>query len=484
MLYPERIAHVVKTVKRAVFKTIRRQILMSNGIKGGIDGVSRGCVNGWLAPLERVYVRAGNQTLGSFLPNAPRPDVVAAGICADPLVGIAYRIDGEMLQNHEAIGFFVKRNDKWIALPGSPVNLSECRSNARGLAGLLASPPFVITSAERCGDSLCITGLLIPKTRSGPLNLELRVNGEPFGQIDWSEPRQDRKDYFWFLGPLGRCQFNATVAGAQLNGVSALRLEAVDAETGQPVNPYQFHEIPLEPMPANLPDAKAQMRVLGWADDLLFWTTGRDHMRAIVELVAKYRGHVNWRSSCMLDWGCGCGRISRQFMEDKELHPGRLVGVDIDPVNIQWCKENLKGAEFHLTGLLPPLPFAAESFDFIHGNSVFTHLNLKNQDLWLAELRRVLKTDGIAVVTINSSSALAFGSAGLPFISDWRRNGIYFPGHNANLDEVIDNHDYYMDTFHTHEYVAAHWNRFFDVLGIHEMVFGYQDAVILRKRSS
>ena len=103
--------------------------------------------------------------------------------------------------------------------------------------------------------------------------------------------------------------------------------------------------------------------------------------------------------------------------------------------------------------------------------------------MWLTELRRVLKPNGIAVVTVNSNSALAYGSASLPFVSDWQRDGIYFPGHNTNIDEVIDDHEYYTDTFHTHKYVVEHWSKFFEVLAIHEMVFGYQDAVILRKRT-
>ena len=216
------------------------------------------------------------------------------------------------------------------------------------------------------------------------------------------------------------------------------------------------------------------MRVMGWANDFLFWTFGRSHMHAIAELIVKYRNNVNWASSSMLDWGCGCGRIFLgSSLKNEALRLQRLVGVDIDPVNIQWCKENLKGAEFYVTELLPPLPFENESFDFIHGNSVFTHLNTENQDLWLTELHRVLKIGGIAVVTVNSNSALAYGSAGLSFVSDWLKDGIYFPGHNTNIDEVIDDHDYYTDTFHTHEYVIEHWHKFFEVLAIHEMVFGY-----------
>ena len=81
------------------------------------------------------------------------------------------------------------------------------------------------------------------------LNLELRVNGEPFDQIDWSEASKDQKDYFWFLGVLGKCQFTATITGARLEGLKSLRLEAVDVKSGKAINPYHFHELSLEPKP-------------------------------------------------------------------------------------------------------------------------------------------------------------------------------------------------------------------------------------------
>ncbi|MGH8558123.1 MAG: class I SAM-dependent methyltransferase, partial [Methylococcales bacterium] len=194
----------------------------------------------------------------------------------------------------------------------------------------------------------------------------------------------------------------------------------------------------------------------------------------------RYRQVSDWSSVALLDWGCGCGRIARHFLES-DVRPGRVVGVDIDPVSIAWCQKNLLGAEFHTTGLQPPLAFPNDSFDFIHGNSVFTHLDEANQDLWLAELGRLLKPKGIAVLTIHSKSALSYGSADSTFIADWTDKGIFFPGHNTTIDEVISDHTYYYNTFHTHQYVQSNWSIFLDILEIHEMVFGYQDVVILRK---
>ncbi len=480
MLHAGRATSTLGRFKRRALRIIRPLAPSRHGFRGGIDGVSRGCVSGWLVPPEPVYVRAGDLTVASFAPDAARADVVAAGKCENPRVGIAFRIDGEILADHAALGFFVKRANGWVELPGSPVDLSECRRNARTLAGLLASPPLIVTDIRQSGGDVVITGLLIPQARTCKRDLELRINGERCDNIAWSAPTQDQKNYFWYLGPLGNCEFTVTVTA--LAAAGQLRMEAVDAVSGECANPYQFHELSNAASRRCLPDAGAQIRVLGWTNDLLFRATGRDHMLAIAALVRKYRGDFDWATRSVLDWGCGCGRIAARFLEDPELRPARLVGVDIDPVNIAWCRDNLAGAEFHLTGIRPPLPFADGSFDCIHGNSVFTHLDAEHQDRWLAELGRLLKADGVAVVTVNSSSALAFGSADSSFIEAWHRRGIYFPGRNSNLDEVIDHPDYYRDTFHTHDYVRGHWSRFFEVVAIHEMVFGYQDAVVLRKR--
>lgn len=98
----------------------------------------------------------------------------------------------------------------------------------------------------------------------------------------------------------------------------------------------------------------------------------------------------------VLDWGAGCGRLTRWFVDRGAAN---VVGIDVDAENVEWCKSNLPGAEFKAVELFPPTPFSAASFDLVFANSVLTHLTKKAMTAWLGEVRRVLKPDGLALLS-------------------------------------------------------------------------------------
>ena len=96
--------------------------------------------------------------------------------------------------------------------------------------------------------------------------------------------------------------------------------------------------------------------------------------------------------------GCGTARLLRHF---RCIEGVRLVGSDVNPEMVEWCQANLTGMEFYHNELSPPLEFAEDnSFDLMLASSVFTHIPLETQELWLAEMQRVLRPGGIFICSV------------------------------------------------------------------------------------
>jgi SAM-dependent methyltransferase len=117
------------------------------------------------------------------------------------------------------------------------------------------------------------------------------------------------------------------------------------------------------------------------------------------------------RYEAFFDFGCGCGRVARQLIQQKE-RPKRYLGIDLHRGMIEWCRANLApharnfGFEHHNVfnrGLnsdetLPrTLPFPAEddSFTLVNAWSVFTHLTEAQVPHYLSESARILRPDGV-----------------------------------------------------------------------------------------
>ena len=96
--------------------------------------------------------------------------------------------------------------------------------------------------------------------------------------------------------------------------------------------------------------------------------------------------------------GCGTARLLRHF---RCIDGVRLVGSDVNPEMIEWCQANLPEMEFYHNELAPPLNFADDnSFDLMLASSVFTHIPLDTQELWLAEMERILRPGGIFICSV------------------------------------------------------------------------------------
>jgi SAM-dependent methyltransferase len=157
----------------------------------------------------------------------------------------------------------------------------------------------------------------------------------------------------------------------------ALRGRRVEAADGLPVPPRRL-----------------MVRVAMTGDAEWFLRSGRAAYDAIA-------AHVPVDElGAVLDFGCGCGRVTRYWRD----FDGAIVGSDLSEAAIDWCREHLPFADFEVNTLEPPFGFDDESFDLVYALSVFTHLTAELQIAWRDELVRVLRPGGLLLLTTHGSS--------------------------------------------------------------------------------
>lgn len=186
----------------------------------------------------------------------------------------------------------------------------------------------------------------------------------------------------------------------------------------------------------------------------------------------------------IVDWGCGCARISRHFPHELR---DKVVGVDIDPVNINWCRENIGGIRFETCSVEPPLGLADDSVDCLFAHSVLTHLDEERQNSWLAEIRRVLRPGGLAFLTVLAELswyARFFPRGRTPeAIADYLETG--FVNHGWQQDVGVDSNcpGAYVQISHGLKYILSTWSRSFEIVDWIDGFADLQTLVIVRKQT-
>jgi SAM-dependent methyltransferase len=143
-----------------------------------------------------------------------------------------------------------------------------------------------------------------------------------------------------------------------------------------------------------LPPARLRTRVAGTADPGWFLEGGRLAAETLRGVVGG-AGTTLEEMSALLDFGCGCGRVTR-WLDDL---PGEVRGSDLDREAVAWCRENLPFGSFSQNGLEPPLSFRGGDLDLVYSFSVLTHLPVPLQHEWMSELIRVLRPGGLLLVS-------------------------------------------------------------------------------------
>ena len=178
--------------------------------------------------------------------------------------------------------------------------------------------------------------------------------------------------------------------------------------------------------------------------------SGLEHRQLIERLLPQ---DWSWEGRRVLDFGCGSGRVIRQFAPEAER--AELWGCDLDSRSIEWLRENLS-PPFHFfeTVDAPRLPQDDGSFDLIYAFSVYTHLT-DNWAGWLLEHHRVLKDGGLLLVTF-----LGEGMTEALIEEPWDEDRI---GFNALRHGNPWDHGGPI-TFNSPWWIRAHWGRAFEIV--------------------
>lgn len=196
-------------------------------------------------------------------------------------------------------------------------------------------------------------------------------------------------------------------------------------------------------------------------NSLIFSATGTRHVEWFLrsgELSAKWirqalndLGRPLETFTTVLDLGCGCGRVMRQWYDVRNAH---FHGSDYNPAGIDWAAEKLPKFSFSTNQLEPPLNFGAAFFDLVYAISVFTHLPEFLQRPWIEELHRVIKPGGILLLTLSGEGDF------------YRVTGPERERFN-NGELVVVDPDYagtnICGVYHPEAYVRASWGDIFEL---------------------
>jgi SAM-dependent methyltransferase len=350
---------------------------------------------------------------------------------------------------------------------------------AAQLDSMLGVEPWCIDDISYREGILEITGWAVPP-EGRHADVTFSVNDQEFERIIYPLPRTDVAQVFWYKPGAAltafKCQSTLTKDEAFADGYAVFKF--LRKSSMSPVREEYNYYYPDDRDEPPMPSAGQRKRVSGGERAEGFRMEGFTTFKKLDLALQRTfrRGLSDFRN--LLDWGCGCGRVTRYLQTVPELN---ITGIDIDAANISWCQQNLPRGNFQHVPLHPPVALESESFDVMVGISVFTHLKEHDQFEWLHELRRLAKPGAVLLMTVLGSAVVSRALYSPAIVRSWFGEG-FIANENKDLTGYIEDDSYYVDTCLTSDYIQQNWSRVFDIVEIIPAYIGnQQDLIIMRK---
>jgi SAM-dependent methyltransferase len=182
--------------------------------------------------------------------------------------------------------------------------------------------------------------------------------------------------------------------------------------------------------------------VIPWPPEALMYSVGAATLENFVVVADAWNQVIaRWLrpGAQVLDIGCGCGRLARLFAVNPWVE--RYVGFDVVPESIEWCNRfvvpftgprfqflhfDIHSEEYNRNGAIRAadfrFPAATGSTQLVVASSLFTHVLEDDARHYLAETRRVLAPDGVALLSIHT-----LGTPEHPYVGTETRIDVYPP---------------------------------------------------------
>jgi SAM-dependent methyltransferase len=458
-------------------------------MRGNVDGVNNDYVQGWAVDEEDASRRVPldvfyngellTQTVAAF----PRADLAKAAI-GDGVNGFYVALPALEDPEEAEISVSVRETGEPIGVPRAVSRRPKCSPSgllASDMLALHATPLHAMQGLDFDGETLRLNGIHLPPG-GDPFSLSLRSTPGTAVTFHYPLHAPGAVDWYWYWPNVHWSAFQIEIdvsASTDTGPHYDLWFESDEGGPGFTTLGRNHLRIPKDLNAyQNFPGGDQLTRVQRFDSSRRVAVAGYNDHRQVTALAEHYG--VDLASSNVLDWGCGHGRVVRHFADRDRV--AEAWGVDIDAENIAWLEANVGSVRAATVPLLPPTELPTDHFDLVYAISVMTHLTHEVQEAWLRELQRITRPGGLLLLTFAGHTSAAWSSRFLnpQWIENWQRSGFDATLDSLDLNGKIGDDAYYRNTKQTPDFTREFWGRYFEVVDIHECIFGYQDVAVLR----